>query len=138
MRVGRSQDGDPSRLALLPAGVAGVRWAAAAVALVTVVGAGALVWYDRHAIIQDASATNERRAGRLATELAQTLDVSRVVIDGLEARLGQATSAGALAAVRATLAEQAPVLAALALPVALRPVLDGDAQAVPAAPGWHP
>jgi len=139
VHAGMIQEAAPSRLAGPWAGVVGVRWAAALVMLLTLVGAGALVWFDRQAILQEALATNDRRAGRLATELAHTLDLSRVVIDGLEARLARATSAeSALAALRATLAEQAPVLAALPLQVSVRPVLEGDAQAVPAELRWHP
>lgn len=144
--------GEPQAQRAKPVAVgrAGIRLAAALMALLVLASIGGFLAYERAQTLEEAAALSERRAGRLAGVLAGALAVAATAVQRLEARLQQEPPGAAAVGVLAALAaEQQPLLAAMPLPLRLvalgadgRP-LAADAAAsskpetVPAVDGWQ-
>ena len=143
-------DSEPQRAQPAAFGRAGIRLAAALMALVVLASIGGFLAHERSQTLAQAAALSERRAGRLASELADALAVAAAAVRRTEARLALVPGGAPVAGVLAALAvEQQPLLAALPQPFRLwalgadgRPLAadataPGGPESLPAADGWQ-
>ena len=153
MAVLDAGESEPQRAKPPAAGRAGIRLAAALMALLVLASIGGFLAHERWQTLAEATTLSERRAGRLANELGDALAVAAAAVQRTEARLEQLPVgeplAGALAALAGLAAAHQPLLAALPMPLRVAALgadggpLAADARAaseretLPTADGWQ-